>query len=72
MQQFEIGKTYFTRSICDHDHIIKATIAKRTEKTVTTAEGKRFGVKIFEDVEQINPWGRYSMAPIISADMVQS
>lgn len=65
---FEVGRTYWTRSACDHNCIITATIAKRTAKTVTTTEGKRFGVRIWNGVETFQPWGRYSMAPVIGAD----
>lgn len=68
MQTFQVGKTYQTRSICDADCIIRATITKRTAKTVTTADGKSFRVKEYAGVEQFKPWGSYSMAPTISAD----
>lgn len=68
MTKFEPGKTYATRSICDHECIIRVTIASRTDKTVTTATGKRFTPKDYNGVEFIRPWGTYSMAPIIGAD----
>lgn len=68
MIQFEVGKTYYTRSICDHDCVIKMTVQSRTAKTLTTSEGKRFGIKVWNDVETIMPWGRYSMAPQMGAD----
>lgn len=66
---FKIGQTYQTRSVCDHDCIISITVAKRTAKFLTTTDGKRLGIKIcpFDDVELVMPWGRYSMAPSISA-----
>jgi hypothetical protein len=70
MEQFQVGKTYQARSICDADCIIRATITKRTNKTVTTADGKSFRVKEYAGVEQFKPWGSYSMAPIMSADRV--
>jgi len=66
--KFEIGKEYSTRSICDHDCIITETIVKRTAKSVTTEKGKRFMVKVWEGVEYIMPWGRYSMSPILRAE----
>ena len=66
--RFEIGKTYTTRSVCDHDCIIRETIASRTAKTVRTASGKTFRVTEYNGIEQFNPWGSYSMAPILSAD----
>lgn len=71
MAKFETGKTYWTRSICDYDHIVRVTVAKRTDKTLTTTEGKTFRIatpKWNDGIEQIKPWGSYSMAPVISAD----
>ena len=67
---FTPGKTYWTRSICDYDCIFKITIAKRTAKFVTTTEGKRLGVAIWDGVEQVKPHGNYSMCAIIGADKV--
>lgn len=66
--QFAAGKTYFTRSVCDADCIIRVTIAKRTAKTITTDEGKVLRVSEWDGVERVKPWGSYSMAPIVSAD----
>lgn len=68
MIKFQTNTTYSTRSICDYDTIISVRIAKRTEKTVTDTDGKRYGIKVWDGVEQIMPWGRFSMAPTISAD----
>ena len=67
MDQFEVGKTYTTRSFCDYECIIAVTIAKRTAKTVTTTEGKTFRPYLYEDIEVLRPWGSYSMSPIIRA-----
>lgn len=67
---FEIGKTYYTRSICDSEMIIKITIAKRTAKFVTTTDGAKLGVSNWDGVETVKPWGKYSMAPTISAEKV--
>ena len=74
MSKFVVGKTYTTRSACDYDCIISATIAKRTANTVTLTTGymgrdqKTFRVSINCDgAEQFAPWGRYSMAPMIRA-----
>ena len=72
MQKFEIGKTYFTRSICDYDCIIKITVAARTEKTIKTTDGKSFRIKVWSDAEQISPWGRGSMMPIIDASRIMN
>lgn len=73
MKKFEAGKTYTTRSICDHDCVISVTIEKRTAKTVTVSfPGKTWALQTFrvgeyEGAEFIKPWGSYSMAPIIRA-----
>lgn len=69
MQRFEVGKTYQTRSIGDHNCIISATIAKRTAKTVQTTDGKTFRISVWHDesAEFIKPWGSYSMAPMLTA-----
>lgn len=71
MSKFEAGKTYSTRSACDHNCIISVTIAKRTEKTVTATvrgEQKTFRVGSYDGAEFIKPWGAYSMAPIVTAN----
>lgn len=70
MKQFEAGKTYTTRSICDHDCVISVTIEKRTAKTVSATvrgELKTFRVAEYDGAEYIKPWGSYSMAPMIRA-----
>lgn len=69
MNKFEVGKTYQTRSICDHNCIVSVRIVKRTAKTVTTSEGKTFRPYFSEhyNAECIKPWGSYSMSPMISA-----
>jgi len=68
MITFEVGKTYSTRSIGDHNCIIRVTIAKRTAKTVTTTDGKTFRPTVYRDVEHVYPWGRYSMCASVSAE----
>ena len=76
MTKFETNQTYTARSICDYDCVIEITIAKRTAKTITLtndertnqlALGKQFRITERQDVEQIKPWGSYSMAPVVSA-----
>lgn len=64
---FTPGKTYTTRSICDHDCIIRVTVAKRTAKTITTDAGKVLRVGEYDGAEYVKPWGSYSMAPIVRA-----
>jgi hypothetical protein len=71
MNQFQIGRTYSTRSICDYDCIFSFTILGRTAKTVTTqVHGKtvRRGLSLWNGVEQFKPFGNYSMCAIIGAD----
>ena len=70
MLTFAAGKTYSTRSICDHSNIISLTVAKRTAKTITTADGKLLRIAIWHDksCEYVKPWGIYSMAPMICAN----
>lgn len=68
--KFQAGQTYQTSSICDADMVIRETIVSRTAKTVKTASGKTFRVSEYNGVEQIKPWGSYSMSPRISADKV--
>jgi len=68
MTKFETGKTYYTRSVADYDTIVRVTVAKRTDKTIVTALGDRLRINVWNGVEQVKPWGSYSMAPIVSAD----
>lgn len=72
MAKFEAGKTYATRSVCDHDCIIRVVVAKRTAKTLTTAAGKTLRISEYNGVEQVKPWGTYSMAPIVGADQAEA
>lgn len=71
MKIFEIGQTYYTRSIGDHNCIIHVTIKARTAKTVTAnvmGTEKRFRVSEWDGAECFKPWGSYSMAPTITAN----
>ena len=70
--QFEVGKTYYTRSICNHDCIFSVKVIKRTAKTVVVlkdGEEKRckIGLSWNGKEETITPWGVYSMCPVIGA-----
>jgi hypothetical protein len=83
MNKFEVGKTYQTRSICDHDCLITMTVVDRTAKTVRMVEGdgkaplklngdnkpvKTFRPRTSDNgVEFIWPWGHYSMSPLLDA-----
>lgn len=66
--KFEVGKTYSTRSIGDANCIITVTIASRTDKTVTTTDGKKFRPTVYDGSECLHPWGKYSMSPIVRAN----
>ena len=73
--KFEVGKTYSTRSMCDHNCIYRYTVtARRGNKlTLESNTGTRANrmAKILPykpDVEKCWPMGSYSMAPVISAD----
>lgn len=68
---FAPGSSYWCRSIGDADCIIVLRVLARTAKTITaeTARGvKTFRVSSYNGVEQVKPWGSYSMAPILGAD----
>ena len=71
MKRFEIGKTYSTRSACDHNCIFTGAVVKRTEKTVTLVVfgygTKTCRVVGWEGAEMVYPLGRYSMAPTFRA-----
>ena len=67
MSKFEAGKTYTTRSACDHDCVVRVVVAKRTAKTLTTDKGKVLRISEYGGAEQVKPWGSYSMAPIVQA-----
>lgn len=71
-KQFETGKTYSTRSICDSECIVSIEVVKRTAKRITVLAGgktKVLGIGSYEidGAEFVKPWGSYSMCPIITA-----
>lgn len=72
MERFEQGKTYQTRSICDHDCIVAVRVVSRTAKTIKTDEGKTLRIAVWHDgsAEYVKPWGSYSMAPMVKASQV--
>ena len=70
MSKFEAGKTYQTRSICDHDCIFSIEVISRTEKMLTYKDnGRRVRrSKIHSDGE--SEWIRpdnYSMSAVYRA-----
>jgi hypothetical protein len=68
-RNFEIGKTYSTRSIGDHNCIISITVSSRTEKTIKVENGtKTLRVRVNSSGnEVVKPWGTYSMSPTIES-----
>lgn len=71
---FEPGKTYYDRSLCDHECIFSFTIANRAAKTIRTkVQGKMVSrrITVVDGVEQFKPFGTYSMCAIVRADKVQ-
>lgn len=74
MKQFEIGKEYSMRSICDHECVWTYTVTARTAKTITITDGKKTikcriiaGLSEYCNAESVYPLGKYSMCPILSA-----
>jgi hypothetical protein len=72
MGTFEAGKTYTTRSICDHNSIIEIKVLRRTAKTIVADLGtfrgeKRLRITEHDGHETVRPYGSYSMAPTIRA-----
>jgi hypothetical protein len=65
--QFQTGKTYSTRSICDNNCVFSITVANRTAKTIKTTSGKTLRIGLYDGAEFVKPTGSYSMAPIIRA-----
>ena len=71
MKTFKIGTTYSTRSICNHDCIFSFKILRRTAKSVwVNVDGKtvRRAIEVWDNKETFYPFGKYSMAAIISAN----
>ena len=69
MEKFEVGKTYYCRSACDHECVWEFTITKRTDKSVWIGD-QRFNIiaGISHESEAIYPLGKYSMCPILRAE----
>ena len=70
MNKFEIGKEYFSRSICNYDCIFTIKITGRTAKTVSyeyMGDSRRSKIRVDDSGEYIQP-DRYSMAPVFRAE----
>lgn len=69
--RFEAGVSYFCRSACDHECVWHFRIIRRTVSSVwveVNGEECRRGVRVWDGVEKFEPFGRYSMSPVVSAD----
>lgn len=83
MIAFEVGKTYYLRSICDYNCVCRYKVIKRTAQTITVQEVDcdnhpyddgprviRLCKGYYNDREVARPWGNYSMAPLLTADKI--
>ena len=70
MKNFEIGKTYETRSICDSGCIFSIEVIKRTAKTLTFRENgervRRSKIHTDNEGEWVRP-DNYSMSAVYRA-----
>lgn len=73
---FEVGKVYACRSFGNHDIVWAFRVDARTPQTVTLTEvthgtdgdTKRRKVRIYSDVEHVDPLGRFSLSPVLTAN----
>lgn len=73
MKRFIIKRTYFMRSVCDYNCIWNCKVINRTAKFVklkVDGEKEIVRCKVFEyeGVEYCYPLGKYSMAPMLTAE----
>lgn len=76
MKRFVIGSSYFYRWIGDSDLVITCKVVNRTAATITIQEPGQpprrlkinAGLSNCRGAESVYPTGRYSLAPILSAD----
>jgi len=71
-QQFETGKTYTCRSVCDADCVWTFTVERRTAKTVHFRNHETGNVHTCRPAtvggeEVAKPLGNYSMCPVLRA-----
>lgn len=70
MKKFEIGKEYFTHSVCDSECRFTIKVTGRTAKTVSyiyDGNARRSKIRVDDCGEYIQP-DNYSMAPIFRAE----
>lgn len=84
IKQFEVGKIYSMRSICDSNCVWAYKVIKRTACTVTLQEVPKAGAvrtnvincrisksdTEFYKAEAVSPLGKYSMSPTLTAEKV--
>jgi hypothetical protein len=84
MKRFEVGKQYQMRSACDNDCIWRYRVVDRTTSVITlqlvNKDGSPCGLtqrcritkglSELRGAESVMPFGRYSMAPVLSADNI--
>lgn len=81
IKEFEVGKTYQMRSACDYDCVWTYKVVARNIKTIYIQQIKSNGEKckvqyfrviksltVYRKAESIRPLGKFSMAPVLSAD----
>lgn len=69
--QFQPGQTYYDRSACDHECIFSMHVVGRTAKTIRATihgKAKSLRINVWDGVEQVKPFGSYSMCSIMRAD----
>ena len=70
-ETFTPGQNYSCRSVCDFNCTWAFTVTRRTAKTVWLKDDrdqvKSFRVRVWDNVEQVQPLGNYSMAPVLCA-----
>ena len=77
-KRFEIGKTYFMRSVCNSECVWTYKVINRTNSTVTLKDecDKITRCRInqkeadYFKCENVRPLGTYSMSPVLYADKI--
>ena len=69
MKNFEVGRKYYGRSVCNYDCIFEIEVIRRTGKTITFLDGDEQRVKKIrtDNNGEYVILGNYSMAPVIRA-----
>lgn len=73
MATFETGKTYGNNFIGNSDLWFYFEVTRRTDKSVwikdtNTGEVSRRKIRVYNGVEQCDPFGQYSMSPTLRAN----